>query len=77
MEVVKNLFNIILVIDALVLVVVVLMQEGNSQGLGSIAGGAETFLGKNKARGLEGKLLIITKICAGVFILLALLMYIL
>ena len=77
MEVVKNLLNIILVIDALVLVVVVLMQEGNSQGLGSIAGGAETFLGKNKARGLEGKLLIITKICAGVFILLALLMYIL
>ena len=77
MEVVKNLLNIILVIDALILVVVVLMQEGNSQGLGSIAGGAETFLGKNKARGLEGKLLIITKICAGVFILLALLMYIL
>ena len=77
MEVVKNLLNIILVIDALVLVVVVLMQEGNSQGLGSIAGGAETFLGKNKARGIEGKLLIITKICAGVFILFALLMYIL
>ena len=77
MAVVKNLLNIILVIDALILVVVVLMQEGNSQGLGSIAGGAETFLGKNKARGLEGKLLIITKICAGVFILLALLMYIL
>ena len=77
MEVVKNLLNIILVIDALVLVVVVLMQEGNSQGLGSIAGGAETFLGKNKARGLGGRLLLITKICAGVFILLALLMYIL
>jgi len=77
MEVVKNLLNIILVIDALVLVVVVLMQEGNTQGLGSIAGGAETFLGKNKARGLTGRLLLITKICAGVFILLALLMYIL
>jgi preprotein translocase subunit SecG len=77
MEAVKNLLNIILVINALALVVVVLMQEGNSQGLGSIAGGAETFLGKNKARGLEGKLSLITKICAGVFIFLALLMYIL
>ncbi|NLG25071.1 MAG: preprotein translocase subunit SecG [Clostridiales bacterium] len=65
--------NILLVLVALVLVVVVLMQQGNTQGLGAIGGGAETFLGKNKARGLEGRLHRITQISAGAFIVLAIL----
>ena len=74
MEVLRTVLNIFLVIDALVLVVAVLMQQGNSAGLGSIAGGAETFLGKNKARGIDGKLALITKITAAVFIVIALIM---
>ena len=37
----------------------------------AIAGGAETFFGKNKSRGLDGKLQKITKIAAVVFIVLA------
>jgi len=74
MEPVKIIVNIILVLDALVLVVAVLMQQGNTAGLGAIGGGAETFLGKNKARGMEGRLALITKIAAGVFIGCALLM---
>ena len=72
-----SVINIFLVLDALVLVVAVLMQQGNTQGLGAIAGGAETFLGKNKARGIEGKLALITKVTAGIFIGLAILMVIL
>ena len=40
---------IIHVIISLVLIAVVLMQHGKQQGLsGAIAGGAETFFGKNK-----------------------------
>ena len=63
--------EIILILLALVLIVAVLMQEGQSRGLGAIGGGAETFFGKNKAKSYEGKLALITKVAAAVFIVLA------
>ena len=50
------------------------MQQGNTAGLGSIGGGAETFLGKNKAKSYEGKLELTTKVSAAVFVVLAILM---
>ena len=62
---------IVLILISLVLIAAVLMQQGQRQGLGAIAGGAETFFGKNKSRGLDGKLQKITKIAAVVFIVLA------
>ena len=65
--------NIVLILASLVLIVSVLMQEGNKQGLGVIGGAAETFLGKNKAKSAEGKLLNITRITAAVFVVLAIL----
>ena len=64
--------NIILILASLVLIVAVLMQEGSKQGLGSIGGMAETFLGKNEAKSAEGKLLNITRIVAAIFVVLAL-----
>lgn len=71
MEVLSVIVHIFLVIAAVILIVAVLMQEGNSAGLGSIGGGAETFLGKNKAKSFEGKLELITKVCAAAFVVLA------
>lgn len=41
------------IIICLAMVALVIMQEGNSQGLGSIAGSADTFFGKNKARSID------------------------
>ena len=70
----KVFLTILFVIVCIVLSVVVLLQEGKS-GLGSLAGGSnETFWGKNKGRSAEGKLALITKVLAVVFILLALLL---
>ena len=66
--------NVFLLIAAGVLVVAVLMQDGNSQGIGAVSGGAETFFGKTKARGIDEKLKLITKITAVVFIVLAIVM---
>ncbi len=63
--------NILLVISALVMTVTVLLQSGQAQGLGAIAGGAETFFGKNKAKSVEGKLALITKICAVIFVVMS------
>ena len=65
------ILNILLILISIVLIAVVLMQQGQRQGLGAIAGGAETFLGKNKSKGLDAKLAKITKIAALVFIVLA------
>ena len=65
--------NIVLILLSIVLIVAVLMQEGNKQGLGAIGGAAETFLGKNKSKSVEGKLLSITKIAASVFVVIAIL----
>ena len=66
--------GILLLVLALFLIVAVLMQQGKSHNLsGAIAGGAETFFGKNKAKSMEGKLALATKVSAVVFIVCALL----
>lgn len=65
--------GIVLIITSIALVVVVLFQEGRQAGLsGAIAGGAETFLGKNKSKTIEHKLVVITKVLAGIFFVLSL-----
>ncbi len=63
--------SILFIIICIALVVLVLMQEGKSEGLGAISGSTETYWGKNKGRSLEGQLVKITKILAVSFILLA------
>ena len=61
---------IIHVIISLVLVVTVLMQHGKQQGLsGAIAGGAETFFGKNKGRTIDAVLKKVTAVVALLFII--------
>ena len=70
----KTVIAIIFIIVCILLVVLVLMQEGKSAGLGSISGAAETYWGKNKGRSMEGLLVKLTKIMAVAFILLAILL---
>ncbi|MDY0405154.1 preprotein translocase subunit SecG [Virgibacillus sp. 179-BFC.A HS] len=46
--------NILLVIDAVIMIILVLLQSGKSEGLsGAISGGAEQLFGKQKARGID------------------------
>ena len=45
--------GILLLISALILVVSVLLQSSESSGIGAVSGAAETFFGKNKAKGME------------------------
>ena len=71
MQIIKIILSAIFIIDCIALTVVVLMQEGKQQGLGAIAGAAETYWGKNKGRSMEGMLVKITKILAVFFMLLA------
>ena len=71
MEVLKIVLTVVYIIVSLALVILVLMQEGKSAGLGSISGAAETYWGKNKGRSMEGTLVKITKWLAVAFILLS------
>ena len=49
--------GILLIIVALIMIVLVLVQNGKSEGLDPFVGSkAETFFGKNKARSLDAKL---------------------
>lgn len=78
MAVVKYILTGLLVLAEIFLIAVVLLQSGRKAGLsGAIAGGAETFSGKNKARSFEGKLQRWTKISAVLFIVLTLILVIL
>ena len=71
MAVLRIILTIIFIIICLALVVLVLMQEGKSAGLGAISGAAETYWGKNKGRSMEGTMVKITKILAVLFIVIA------
>ena len=72
MAVVKVLLTILFVLDCIGLTVLVLMQEGKSQGLGSLAGAADSYWGKNKSRSMEGGIVRITSIMGVLFFVLAL-----
>lgn len=69
--------GILLLISALIMIVTVLLQSSERSGIGAVSGAAETFFGKNKARGMEAKLALITKICAGLFVGLSVVMMLL
>ena len=71
MEILKTILTIVFIIVSLVITVVILMQEGKQAGLGSIAGAADTYWGKNKGRSMEGMLVKITKYSVVAFLLLA------
>ena len=67
------IISIIMVLLAIFLVAVVLLQSGKTAGLsGAIAGGADTFLSKNKAKTWDAKLAKATKWVAIAFLVLSL-----
>ena len=66
---VKIALIVLVTLCALFLIIIILLQPGNTQGLGEISGASETFLGKNKAKTQEGRLKKATVVVAVVFVL--------
>ena len=65
--------TVIQVIFSLAIIAVVMLQSGKSAGLsGAIAGAADTFLAKNKAKSLDAKLAKMTKWVAIAWVVLTL-----
>ena len=69
------ILTIIQVVCGLAVIAVVMLQSGKSAGLsGAIAGGADTFLSKNKAKSVDAKLAKMTKWVAIGFVILTFVM---
>ena len=66
--------GILLLIVALVMIVTVLLQSSESDGITAVSGAAETFFGKNKSKGLDAKLALVTKVGAIAFVVLCIVM---
>ncbi|MBQ8538253.1 MAG: preprotein translocase subunit SecG [Ruminococcus sp.] len=58
----------LLIVAALIMIFVIILQEGNQQGIGVVSGGADTFFSKNKARSIDAKLAKATKWVAIAFV---------
>ncbi len=72
MAVIRTILTLLFLIDCVALIIIVLMQQGKSQGLGALAGEmSETYWGRNKGRSAEGNLKKATRVMAIVFIVLA------
>lgn len=71
MGAIRIILTVIYIIICIALVILVLMQEGKSAGLGAVSGMAETYWGKNKGRSMEGKMVKITTGLAIGFMLIA------
>lgn len=70
----RLVLTIIFILVCIALVILVLMQEGKTAGLGTISGAAETYWGKNKGRSMESKLVKITTGLAVAFLLLVIIL---
>ncbi|HHU70912.1 MAG TPA: preprotein translocase subunit SecG [Clostridiales bacterium] len=72
MDILKVIVQIIYILVCIVLTVLVLKQEGKSEGLsGALTGTTDTYWSKNKSRSKEGFIDNTTKILGVTFILLS------
>lgn len=77
MTVVNVILSVILILAALFMIVTVLLQSSNVRGIGAVSGQMDSYFSKNKAKTVEAKLALGTKIAAAVFVVLSLLMLLL
>ena len=74
MDFLNGLLSVVLVIAALFMIVTVLLQSSNVRGIGAVSGQLDSYFSKNKAKTVEAKLAMGTKIAAVVFIVISLLL---
>ncbi|MCI6007144.1 preprotein translocase subunit SecG [Oscillospiraceae bacterium LCP25S3_E10] len=70
MNIVDYIVGAVLILFSIIMIAVVILQEGNSKDIGVVTGGADTFLSKNKARTVNSKLARWTKVLSIGFALL-------
>jgi preprotein translocase subunit SecG len=77
MGAIEYIFGGVLLFFAVFLIVAVLLQHGKSHHLsGSIAGGAETFFGKEKGKTIDKVMSKLTSVIAIIFVIAVLVLYV-
>ena len=71
MATLKTVLSVLFIIVSVIITIVILFQEGKSAGLGTIAGVADTYWGKNKGHSKEGRLVKATVTCVVLFFILS------
>ena len=66
--------GILVLILSIVMVIVIILQEGHQAGLGTVTGGADSFLSRGKARTADAIFARVTKYCAITFFVLVVLL---
>ena len=72
MTALQYVLAIVIILVSIGIIALVMLQEGKQQGLGAIAGAADTFFGKNKGKTMDAQLAKFTKLLGVVFFILAL-----
>lgn len=68
MGVLGIVLGVVLGIVSIAIIVVIILQEGNQQGLGVVTGAADSYFSKNKARSIDAFLSRWTKVFAAIFV---------
>lgn len=66
--------SIVLIITALFMIVTVLLQSSDEDGIGALSGQSDSYFSKTKAKTFEAKLALGTKIAAALFVVLSILL---
>lgn len=76
MSTIQVILTILLLLASLVMIVSVLLQKGDAEGMSALTGGGGTnsFYGKNKSKTMQGRLAAATKAAAITFVALCLVM---
>ncbi|MFR7854885.1 MAG: preprotein translocase subunit SecG [Acutalibacteraceae bacterium] len=61
----------VMMLVCLIIIAIVLLQQGRRSGVSAISGGADTFLAKSKSRSKDAKLARLTKVMAVIFFVIA------
>lgn len=66
--------GIVVLILSIVMIILIILQEGHQAGLGTVTGGADSFLSRGKARTADAIFARVTKYCAITFFVLVILL---
>lgn len=72
---IQLIMTVVLMLTSLVLIVSVLMQKGDAEGISALgASTGESYFGRNKDKTVQGKLAMLTKVSAVAFVVLTIVM---
>ncbi len=74
MSLLEIIGGVVLLVISIFLIVVIMLQESKRAGMSAVTGVSDSYFGKNGSRTKEARLALLTKIAAGAFFVITILM---